>query len=200
MRVASAISKGMGMSAGTWRRHANRWSVWTRLAMVPALALAVYARDWFGLWTLLWVALIVLWLWLNVRVFAPVHSDSTWEARAIFGEKIWLERKSGKVPAYHSRSIVRLNIASSLTVPPMAWGLWGLDSWATAFGVGGLLAGQLWVLDRCSWLLCRHDAGSRRGWTCQDDRWRLSACARDGATQVEAEGQQVRGKGWSDLS
>jgi hypothetical protein len=35
---------------------------------------------------------------------------------------------------------------------PLAWGLYSLDPWATAFGALGASALKLWFVDRMTWL------------------------------------------------
>jgi hypothetical protein len=152
MSLIDKIQSRIASDTDAWRRHANRWSVWTRLAMVPAFAATVYFRAWLGWWTVVLLGILGLWTWLNVKVFAKEEADRTWEARAIFGEKFWLERSQREIPAHHLRAVLRLNLASAAMVLPMAWGLRVLDPWATAFGTIGGVAGQLWALDRYSWL------------------------------------------------
>lgn len=151
-REAGASTTRVTKNPDHWRRHANPWSVWTRLAGVPVVAIVIHARVWIGWWSLLGVGLVALWMYLNVRVFPRARTDRRWEARAIFGEKFWLERKHRAIPPHHLRMVVILNVASSLSVLPMAYGLAVLDPWATAVGVVGLVGGQLWVLDRYSWI------------------------------------------------
>ena len=79
----------MGMDDRAWQRHANPWSVWTRiLTPLPLLALAVWSRVWLG-WGALWpVALALGWIWLNPRLFpAPARLDG-WAAAAVMGERV----------------------------------------------------------------------------------------------------------------
>lgn len=159
MGTLDNIQSSVASDTNVWRRHANPWSVWTRLAAVPAFAIVVFARDVLGWWTLVLVVLLGIWMWLNVKVFSPVHDDERWESRAIFGEKFWLDRKSKNLPQHHLNWIMRLNVASMLMILPMAWGLWVLDPWATAFGSLGLVAGQIWALDRYSWLYADETRG-----------------------------------------
>jgi hypothetical protein len=76
------------MSDDTWRRHAHPWSVYTRFAAIPPLVLAIWSRAWIGWWSLAPLALVVIWLWLNPRVFPPVHAPTRWASKGIYGEKI----------------------------------------------------------------------------------------------------------------
>lgn len=152
MAQDGTILRGIADNTDMWRRHANPWSVWTRLFSVPMFAFVIYSRIWFGWWVLIGVVILAIWMVLNVRVFPPATADHRWEARAIFGERFWLRRKPGAIPDHHLRMVLTLNIASGLSALPMAYGLWALDPWATALGVIGVVGGQLWALDRYSWI------------------------------------------------
>lgn len=152
MKPDQAISRAMGMDDDKWLRHANPWSVWTRLFSVPAFAMAIYARVWLGWWFLLAVAIIVVFLWLNTRIFPPAQTDRRWETRAILGEKLWLNRRSVPIPDHHQRATRWIVAGSSLSAIPMAIGLFQFDPWATAFGAAGVFFGQTWFLDRLAWL------------------------------------------------
>lgn len=140
------------MTPDRWRRHAHRGSVWSRLATVPAFVGLVYFRAELGPWVWLAVLFIGLWLWLNVRIFPPVQSDETWEARAIFGEMLWLQGPPETLPPHHLRRLRLINAGGVAALGPLFWGLWALDPWATAFGASGLVISQLWALDRYAWL------------------------------------------------
>lgn len=151
--VEGSVARAMGMDADKWLRHANPWSVRTRLAAVPLFPLAVWARVWIG-WPGAVAALLLvgLWLWLNVRLFAPASDDRRWETRAILGEKLWLDRRHRAIPRHHLRWILRLNVGSAVAILPMAYGALAHEFWAAAFGACALVTGQLWALDRYAWL------------------------------------------------
>jgi len=36
----------MGMDDATWKRHANPWSGWSRITILPLLCLAIMSRVW----------------------------------------------------------------------------------------------------------------------------------------------------------
>ena len=42
------LERSMRMDEGTWARHSNPWSVWTRVPILPLLALSIFARAWIG--------------------------------------------------------------------------------------------------------------------------------------------------------
>lgn len=159
MRPDKAIESAMGMSEDAWRRHANPWSVWTRLLSVPVFALAVWSREWIGWWCLMPVAAVVVFLWLNTRVFAPTRDESRWETRAIMGERLWLNRKEAPLPAHHARATFLLVAASSAGILPLIVGLYWLDFWATALGTVMIVGGQIWFLDRLAWLYADTERG-----------------------------------------
>ena len=71
MTLERGIARLFAMSDGVWARHANPWSVWTRMATLPVLLLALWSRAWIGWWALLPVAAVLVWTWLNPRLFPP---------------------------------------------------------------------------------------------------------------------------------
>jgi len=95
------IARLFAMSDAVWARHASPWSVWTRTATLPVLLLAVWSRAWIGWWALLPVAAVLVWAWLNPRLFPPPRTTDTWAARATFGERLWIARREVPVPPRH---------------------------------------------------------------------------------------------------
>jgi hypothetical protein len=147
MRRLAAIAQAFGMTDEAWRRHANPWSVYTRFAAIPAMILAVWSRVWIGWWSLIPVALVMLWLWLNPHVFAPVTEPRTWASKGIYGEKLWLQDPAG-VPA-ECRAVLRWLIVPGLAgFALLAWGLAALEPWPTVFGATLIALAQLWRIDR----------------------------------------------------
>jgi hypothetical protein len=142
----------MAMDDATWERHTNPWSVWTRVPLLALFALVLYWRDTLGAW--LWLALGVLALWaiVNPRAFPPPVSTENWASKGVLGERIWLNRKAVAIPAHHARWAMGLSLASGACLIPLAWGIYALDPWATAFGALGASALKLWFVDRMVWL------------------------------------------------
>jgi hypothetical protein len=68
------LAFAMSMDDATWLRQANPWSVWTRASVLPLVILAVWSRDWLGSWSWVAIALSVLWMWLNPRIFRRAES------------------------------------------------------------------------------------------------------------------------------
>ncbi|NAZ36513.1 DUF6653 family protein [Rubellimicrobium sp. CFH 75288] len=157
----------MGMDDETWARHANPWSVWTRLLTpLPLLALAVWSRVWIGTWALLPVSAALAWIWLNPRLFPPPARLDSWSARGVLGERIWLRRPEA-VATHHIAPVRALTVLSALGMLPFAWGLWALDPWATLLGIVMIAGFKAWFVDRMAWLW---DDFARAGGTVADLR------------------------------
>ena len=69
------VARLFGLSGESWMRHANPASVWTRFSVLPLLMLAVWSRDWIGLWFLIPLALSLVWLFVNPLFFSPPTLD-----------------------------------------------------------------------------------------------------------------------------
>ena len=147
-----SLVKSMSMTDGIWQRHANPWSVWTRMSCLPLIVLAIWSREWIGEWSLLALGLALLWTWLNPRVFPPPKSFDHWPAKATFGERIWLNRGSIPIPLHHQRAAL---ITSLLTIPglvAMGYGLYNFELWPTILGTAFAVIAKLWFCDRMVWL------------------------------------------------
>lgn len=155
----------MGMEDRAWARHANPWSVWTRiLTPLPLLALAIWSRVWWGGWALLPLALALGWVWLNPRLFAPPARLDSWASRGVLGERVWL-RRPDRVAAHHRPAARWLTALAALGVAPFAWGLWALDPWATITGIVMISGFKTWFVDRMAWIW---DDFAREGGTLAD--------------------------------
>ncbi|WP_317259620.1 MULTISPECIES: DUF6653 family protein [Streptomyces] len=151
-RVVERFAKAFRMSDEIWRRHANPWSVWTRFAALPALVVAVWSRDWIGWWSLVPVSLVVVWLWVNVRIFRPVEPPPRqWTAKGIYGERIWLHERP-RVPAWHLRTLRLLALLGPIGGGFLVWGVVSLDLWLTVLGCTVVVLAQLWRIDHFGWI------------------------------------------------
>ena len=148
----AAAQRLMGMDEATWQRHANPWSAWTRVPILPLLALAVYARTWIGWWCLVPIALLLAWTWWNPRAFPPPARLDTWAARGVMGERIWLARRKHPIPADHARAAHVLSAVSLAGLGPLLYGLAVLDPWPSVGGCAVAVLGKLWFVDRMAWL------------------------------------------------
>jgi len=146
------IAAVFAMDEATWARHANPWSVWTRVATLPLLVAAIWSRDWIGAWAILPVAVTVAWLWLNPRAFPPPRRWDAWATRGVLGERIWLARRVRPLPPEHRTVPVLLSILAALGALLLAAGLLVLDPWTTVFGTMVTMLAKLWFVDRMVWL------------------------------------------------
>jgi hypothetical protein len=152
MDLYKAAERLMGMDREVWRRHANPWSVWTRvLTPLPLLALAIWSRAWLGWGALVPVALVVAWVWLNPRVFPPPAHFDSWAARGVLGERVWLHHPAA-VAAHHRSAARLLALVSASGLAPFGWGLWAYDIGAVLVGILLIAGGKLWFVDRMAWI------------------------------------------------
>ncbi|MDJ0896330.1 MAG: hypothetical protein QNJ92_14395 [Alphaproteobacteria bacterium] len=146
--LESRIADWFDMTDEVWMRHANPWSVYTRMTVLPLLILAVWSRVWIGWWALLPVAAAIAWAWYNPRVFTPVRSTENWASMGVFGERVWLNRRNIPVPAHHRVMPHILSGVSVAGLPFLVWGLWRLEPWPTLFGLTVMLGAKIWFVDR----------------------------------------------------
>ncbi len=152
MDIGALTEKSMSMDAQVWARHANPWSGWTRVPLLPAFALAIWSREWIGAWCLALIAALLIWTWVNPRVFPKPQSTDNWMSRGVMGERVWLNRKSIAIPEHHARWAIILSVVSGIGLVPLVWGLWQLELWPVLTGLALSMGGKLWFLDRMVWL------------------------------------------------
>jgi len=152
MSYGAIVARIMLMNESVWERHANPWSCWTRLAIAPLLALSIWSRSWIGWWCLLPLVILIIWIWVNPRIFAKPVSTDNWASKAVFGERVWLNRHIVPLPARHVRMAHMLNFLAALGMIPLIWGLVSLDFWMLIAGLGFTMGAKMWFLDRMVWL------------------------------------------------
>jgi hypothetical protein len=140
------------MDDEAWARHANPWSVWTRVISLPLLMLAVWSRIWIGWWSLLPIAGVILWLWINPRAFPPPRSTDNWASKGVLGKRVWLNRRQVPVPAHHRLMPNILSTFSAAGAVIFIWGLVRLEFWPALSGLVLVMLCKLWFLDRMVWL------------------------------------------------
>ncbi len=152
MDIGKLTERLMGMDDAAWARHSNPISGWSRVPILPLFALAIWSRVWFG-WHSLWlIGLVVLWTWLNPRLFAPPKSNDAWMTQGVLGERIWLARKQHPIPHHHARIAITLNVASIAGIVILVFGLWQSSLGSTIAGLLLSMGAKLWFLDRMVWL------------------------------------------------
>ena len=147
MGVMSNVAGAFRMSDDAWKRHANPWSVYTRFAAIPLMILAIWSRIWLSWWCLLPVGAVIAWLWLNPHDFPPVDTPTTWAAKGIYGEKLWLEERD-RVPPDDAKALRLIAPIGAAGLVLLGYGLVTREVWPTVFGATLVVLGQLWRIDR----------------------------------------------------
>ena len=148
------IARAFGLEGDGWMKHANPASVWTRFSALSLFALAIWSRDWIGVWCLIPVALAVVWLFVNPLFFTAPKSTRNWASRSVLGERIWVDRDKIELPEqFRSRapSLVA-NAYSTIGLGFLAFGLIDLNVLATVAGLLIAHGGKACYLDRISLL------------------------------------------------
>jgi hypothetical protein len=144
------IARLFGLQGDSWQRHANPLSVWTRFAVLPLLALAVWGRDWIGWWSLAAVALVLVFMVVNPLLFGEPRSTRNWASEAVFGEHIWSDRDTVEIPVqFRSSRVPAVTTALQLGgVALLAYGLVELDLLTVLAGLVLAQTAKGWYLDR----------------------------------------------------
>jgi len=152
MKIAEIIAHVFAMDEATWARHANPWSVWTRVLSLPPLLAAIWSHSSLSWWAAIPIRLIVLWLWFNPRFFPPPRHTNTWASKATFGERVWLNRANVPIPVHHARVVALLSgLAGVSFIAAIAGAIANNLAWTVGAGSLSWLA-KMWFVDRMVWL------------------------------------------------
>jgi hypothetical protein len=144
-----AAARVFGLHGDSWLRHANPVSVWSRFAVLPLLAAAIWSRDWIGWWCLVPIALAVAWLFVNPLVFPAPRSTRNWASRGVLGERIWADRDAVDLPAQFTTTVPNVTMVfSTLGLALWVYGLIELDLLVTAAGIVLQQVSKAWFIDR----------------------------------------------------
>jgi uncharacterized protein DUF6653 len=148
------IARLFGLEGQSWMRHANPASVWTRFTVLSLLSLAIWSRDWIGLWCLLGVGLAIIWMFVNPLFLKAPKSTRNWASRTVLGERIWVDRDKVELPEqFRSRAASLIaNAYSTVGMGILVFGLVDLNVLATVTGILITHGGKAWYLDRVSLL------------------------------------------------
>jgi hypothetical protein len=159
--MSVSVNKLFGLEGDNWMRHANPASVWTRFAVVPLLALAVWSRDWIGWWSLAAVALVLVFLMVNPLLFPPPRSTRNWASKGVFGERIWTERATLELPPQFRSKVLQVTYAIQVVgLAVLAYGLVQLDLIEVVSGLVILQTAKAWFIDRMVLLFEHMKAGN----------------------------------------
>ena len=152
MTLEKRISRIFNLDGDNWLKHANPWSVWTRFATLPLLIVAIWSRVWLGWYSLIPIALIVLWLVINPTLFRKPSNFDNWAAQCVLGERLWTERQARPVPGHHAPMIRILTALQVIGGILLLVGLWRYDVWLTLLGTVIVYFAKMWFLDRMVWI------------------------------------------------
>ncbi|MEO1693792.1 MAG: DUF6653 family protein [Pseudomonadota bacterium] len=152
MDIYKSAERLMLMDDAAWARHANPWSLWTRIAALPLLIAAIWSRVWLGWWALVPIAVALAWIWLNPRAFSRPSRYDTWAARGVIGERLFLARGELEIPTHHLRMASILTCFSAIGAVPLIYGLVVLDPGMTLAGWVGTALPKIWFVDRMVWI------------------------------------------------
>jgi len=152
MTMDTTMARAFGLQGDAWQRHANPWSVYTRIPIPPLLVAAVWSRSRLGWRSLVPVAVVCAWTAINPRVFQPPDSLEHWASRGVLGETYWANRTTVPVPPRHRVAPNVLGAVSALGVPFIARGLVARNGWMVSFGLAVQMAGKVWFIDRMALL------------------------------------------------
>ena len=150
--MSERVSKLFLPDDDSWLRHANPWSIWTRFITLPFLMLAIWSRAWIGWYCLIPIIILVVWIFLNPRLFSkPTHFNS-WGSRAVLGEQIYIRRKKNQNLGKHKTPILILTLLQIVGVVFLLYGLWRFYLYHTVYGMTVVYLSKMWFLDRMVWL------------------------------------------------
>ena len=144
------VAKAFGLEGDKWMRHANPTSVWTRFAVLPMLAVAIWSYDWIGWWSLAPIGLVVVFMMINPLLFPEPSSTRHWASKAVFGERIWADRNDIDIPPQFRASRVPTvaTVFQGVGVVALGYGRIRLDVIAVVSGVLLTQLATCWYLDR----------------------------------------------------
>jgi hypothetical protein len=143
------MARLFGLTGDAWMRHANPVSVWTRFSCLSLIALAIWSREWIGWVSMVAVAAAVVWMMVNPLLFGVPSSTTNWASKAVFGERIWGDRKQVEIPAQFMSRVPNLaNLYSAIGLAIATYGLIALEFWPVVAGILITHSAKLWYLDR----------------------------------------------------
>jgi hypothetical protein len=134
------------------RRHSNPWSVYSRFSMIPLLGVAFWSRVWLEWLSVVPVLVVLLWVWLNPRLFSEPKSTNNWASKVVLGEWVWMRRKQVPVPNHHRYAPNILSAIGAFAMILFIWGLATVELWPTVFGGIVTIISKLWFADRMVWI------------------------------------------------
>jgi hypothetical protein len=148
--MSISVTRLYGLEGERWLRHANPVSVWTRFAVLPLLALAVWSREWIGWWSLPAVALVLVFMMVNPLLFPQPRST---QALGLQGSvrRAHLDRpgQGRELPAQFRSRVLSVTYAVQVVgMAILVYGLVELDLLAVVSGLLVTQTAKAWFIDR----------------------------------------------------
>lgn len=144
--------KLMAMSDDTWAKHANPWSVYSRLIGGSFVFIALWSPFWIGYWGIPVILMAVLWVRLNPRMFpAPSHTE-TWAAQAVLGERAFINRSQVPIPEHHQLLAIITSSVAGLFMLAVVAAFITHDFWLAIIAWHAATVAKVWFCDRMVWL------------------------------------------------
>jgi hypothetical protein len=129
----------------------------------PLLVLSIWSRDWIGWWSLIPIALSVVWLCVNPLFFTEPRSTNNWASKGVFRERIWTEGDRSAFPTeFRSRVPAVTMIFQAAGLAVLIYGLVVLDPLASVTGIVIMQLAKLWYIDRMVPAVRCHKVEERR--------------------------------------
>ncbi|RXK02123.1 DUF6653 family protein [Halarcobacter ebronensis] len=153
MTFEKKLSKLFQLNDERWMRHANPLSVWTRYSVLPIIILSFWSRYYLGWWSLFFIFISILWMFLNPIIFSKPKSTKNWASKSVLGERIYLNRDNIEIPKHHHTMLYSfLNIISLLGIAICIYAIIYYSFWAALLGISLTYLSKSWFLDRMVWL------------------------------------------------
>ncbi|CTQ51454.1 DUF6653 family protein [Jannaschia donghaensis] len=157
----------MSMNRATWARHANPWSVYSRIVGGSFVFAALWSPFWIGYWGIPAILLAALWVRLNPRMFpAPTHTDG-WATQAVLGERAFLNRAQVPIPRHHAVAAYVTSALAGLFLLIVVAAFLTRDFWLALTAWHAATIAKLWFCDRMTWLWAdmKTATAKYRAWT-----------------------------------
>jgi len=154
MTIEKKVASFFKLDDDNWMRHANPWSVYSRYSVLPLLIISFWSRLWIGWWCLVPGLLSLLWLRFNPVLFSRPKSTNNWASKAVFGERVFSNRKEIPIPDIHDPRFINgvLQTISGIGTLMIIWAIVVYSVWGAIFGTVLSMLGKSWYLDRMVWI------------------------------------------------
>jgi hypothetical protein len=153
MTIEKKIANFFKLTDEAWLKHSSPWSVYTRFLSLPFIFAAIWSRFWLGWWSLVPLALAIVFTFVNPHLFPKPKTTKRWVSKSVMGERVYINRDEVPIPARHK---YMPNITNAIGIFGLAISIYGLVEYHLVYVVIGYLftvVGKMWYLDRMVWIL-----------------------------------------------